>query len=154
MKNKKIVLVDMDGVLCDYDMKAALMPQWLKDKHYDCHGIPGFYRDLEPMPGALEAFDWLNEHFDVYICSSPSWRNPSSWIDKRLWVDNVLGEKARKKLILTHNKGLVRGDYLIDDNVWNGVEDFKGEHIHFGTEMNWKSVVEYLSNKENISKVQ
>ena len=59
MKNKKIVLVDMDGVLCDYDMKAALMPQWLKDKHYDCHGIPGFYRDLEPMPGALKAFDWL-----------------------------------------------------------------------------------------------
>ena len=85
-----------------------------------------FYRDLEPMPGALDAFNWLNEHFDVYICSSPSWRNPSSWIDKRLWVDNVLGEKARKKLILTHNKGLVRGDYLIDDNVWNGVEDFKG----------------------------
>lgn len=56
MKNKKIVLVDMDGVLCDYDMKAALMPQWLKDKHYDCHGIPGF------LPG-FRTYAWSTRCF-------------------------------------------------------------------------------------------
>ena len=38
------------------------------------------------------------------------------------------------------------GDYLIDDRTVNCAAQFKGEHIHFGTEKfpNWKSVLEYL----------
>ena len=139
----------MDGVLCDFDSKAEDTPQYLIDNHYTAHRIPGFYRDLEPMPGALEAWKKLNEVFEVYICSSPSWSNPSSWIDKRLWVETYLGPDAKKKLILTHNKGLVKGDYLVDDNTWNGVEDFTGEHIHFGQEKfpTWDEVMEYLMNQ-------
>ena len=146
---KKRIFIDMDGVLCDYDKKAASTPQYLKDRYNDCHGIPGFYRDLEPLPGALDAWHYLFDNYDVYIASSPSWSNPSSWIDKRLWVANHLGPKSKKRLILTHNKGLLDGDILIDDNIWNGVEDFKGTHIHFGQEgaENWETVLELISNK-------
>ena len=87
----------MDGVLCNYDKKAAETPQYKKDRYNECHSIPGFYRDLEPMPGAIEAWNWLSENFDVYIASSPSWSNPSSWIDKRLWVANHLGPTSKKR---------------------------------------------------------
>ena len=38
------------------------------------------------------------------------------------------------------------GDYLIDDQIANGVDKFKGEPIHFGQERfpDWKSVCAYL----------
>ena len=104
-----IVYIDMDGVLADFDSKAILTPKYLKQKHGDnLHRVPGFYRDLKPLPGAVDAF---------------------------------------KKLILTNNKGLLKGDILIDDNVWNGVEDFEGQHLHFGTDpnfMNWEDTLKYL----------
>lgn len=146
--DKKRIFIDMDGVLCNYDKKAAETPTYKKDRYGECHGIPGFYRDLEPMPGAIEAWNWLYENFDVYIASSPSWSNPSSWIDKRLWVANHLGPTAKKRLILTHNKGLLEGNILIDDNTWNGVEDFKGTHIHFGQgdTKDWESVLKFIQS--------
>jgi 5'(3')-deoxyribonucleotidase len=63
-----------------------------------------------------------------------------------MWVETHLGKSANKKLILCHNKGLVKGDFLIDDRIANGVADFEGEHIHFGTEQfsGWEDVLDYL----------
>ena len=155
MENKKILYIDMDGVLCDFDSKAAMTPKHVKDKYGDnLHRVPGFYRDLQPLPGAIKAYKELCKHYDVYIASTPSWSNPSCWIDKRLWVQQYLGQDAYKKLILTSNKGLLKGTcdkgfsyYLIDDNVWNGVEDFEGIHLHFGTDpqfMNWDDTLKFL----------
>jgi len=155
MINKKILYIDMDGVLCDFDSKAALTPKHVKDKYGDnLHRVPGFYRDLKPLPGAIDAYKKLCQHYDVYIASTPSWSNPSCWIDKRLWVQEYLGSDAYKKLILTSNKGLLKGCdddgfayTLIDDNTWNGVLDFTGNHIHFGTDvnaMNWDDVLKLL----------
>ncbi len=146
----------MDGVLCDFDSKAAMTPKHVKDKYGDnLHRVPGFYRDLKPMPGAIKAYKELCKHYDVYIASTPSWSNPSCWIDKRLWVQQYLGQDAYKKLILTSNKGLLKGCdddgfayTLIDDNTWNGVLDFTGNHIHFGTDvnaMNWDDVLKLLT---------
>lgn len=31
-----------------------------------------------------------------------------------------------KSLILAHNKGLLKGDYLVDDRIQNGVDTFEG----------------------------
>ena len=47
---------------------------------------------------------------------------------------------------MSHNKNLNIGDYLIDDRTANGAGQFKGEHIHFGTEQfpDWDSVLKYL----------
>ncbi len=57
-----------------------------------------------------------------------------------------LGKEAYKRLILTHNKNLNNGDYLIDDRLKNGADKFKGEHIHFGKDefLGWEEVVEYF----------
>jgi 5'(3')-deoxyribonucleotidase len=150
---KKLVYIDMDGVLADFDSKKESLPTHLIEKYNSADKIPGFYRDLKPMPGAIEAFKKLSEIYNVYIASTASWNNPSSWIDKRLWVQEYLGELGFKKLILTHNKGLLKAENeageatLIDDNTWNGVEDFEGNHLHFGTDpniMNWDDVLKYL----------
>jgi len=48
---------------------------------------------------------------------------------------------------LATNKGLLKGDYLIDDYVaGRGQENFEGELIHFGSEQypDWSSVTKYL----------
>ena len=83
---------------------------------------------------------------DVYILSTAPWENPSAWMHKRLWVDKYLGDGAWKRLILSHNKHLNMGDYLVDDRTKNGAGDFTGELIQFGTDKfpDWDSVVQYL----------
>ena len=52
-----------------------------------------------------------------------------------------------KRLIMCRiTKKTDRGANLIDDRTKNGAEQFKGEHIHFGTELflHWSSVLVYL----------
>lgn len=68
---------------------------------------------------------------------------------KRLWVEKHLPE-FEKRLTLTHRKHRHISDFLIDDRLKNGSEKFTGELILFGSDKfpNWKSVVEYLTEKE------
>lgn len=108
--------------------------------------IPGFYRDLLPIEGAIDAFKELSKHYNNFILSTASWDNPSCFTDKRLWVEEHLGDYAYKRLILTHHKEQHSGRALIDDRTKNGAGEFKGEHIHFATEKfpNWESVLKYL----------
>lgn len=61
---------------------------------------------------------------------------------KRLWIEKHFGEIFYKKVIITHRKDLLIGDYLIDDRIANGAGNFKGAHLHFG----WN----YINNKDNI----
>ena len=142
---KPIVYIDMDGVLCDFDKRfKELEAQGFKGSSVFKH--PDAYKDLEPIEGAIEAWHKLQDKYETYILSTPAWSNPDSWSEKRKWVEQHLGKSAHKKLILSHNKGLVIGDYLIDDRIANGVGDFKGEHIHFGTHNypDWESVLQTL----------
>jgi 5'(3')-deoxyribonucleotidase len=80
---------------------------------------------MGPVQGAIEAFNDLADSFDVHILSTSPWKNPSAWSDKLEWVKRHLGEKAYKRLILTHHKELNRGDYLIDDREKNGAKEFR-----------------------------
>lgn len=129
----------MDGVLADYDGAA-------KGKTKEEKREKGFFEHLEPIGNAIASFFKLCEHFDVYILSTAPWSNIHAPSEKRIWVERHLGEKAFKRLILSHNKSLVKGDYLIDDRIANGVDGFEGEHIHFGSERfpDWASVLTYL----------
>ena len=105
------------------------------------------------MKDAVTSFDILAEYYDVYILSTAPWNNPSAWSDKLVWVKKYLGDKAYKRLILSHHKNLNIGDYLIDDRIVNGASSFKGELIVFGSEKfpNWKSVLRYILYKKNLS---
>ena len=102
---------------------------------------------MEPIKDAIESYNLLAEKFDTYILSTSPWNNPSAAQDKVFWVQKYLGDVAHKRLILSHNKHLNVGDYLIDDSYdKNGVDKFTGEHIHFATDKfpDGKSVVAYL----------
>lgn len=144
---KPIVLIDMDGVICDFDKRAAELES-IGIRGTKLFRHPDAYKDLEPIEGAIEAWHALQEKYETYILSTPPWSNPEAWAEKRRWIEERLGKSAHKKLILCHHKGLVRGDYLIDDRIANGVADFGGEHIHFGTTfVGWKEVLTYLGIK-------
>jgi 5'(3')-deoxyribonucleotidase len=147
--DKQVIYVDMDGVLCDFDKRhEELMSKGINQFQAFNHAFA--FKDLDPMPGAIEAWQSLQEKYDTYILSTAMWSNTYAWTDKRIWVQKYLGKSANKKLILSHNKGLLRGDFLIDDRIANGVADFEGEHIHFGTEKfpTWKQVLDYLLTTE------
>ena len=118
---------------------------WGKKEH-NLDEVPGIFALMDPVRGALEAYDELCGHFDTYILSTSPWENPSAWSDKLLWVKRHLGKAAYKRLILSHHKNLNRGHFLVDDRTKNGASEFEGEHIHFGTARypDWPSVVAYL----------
>ena len=147
---KPIVLIDMDGVICDFDKRAKeLELQGVKGHSLFKH--PSAYKDLEPIEGAIDAWHALQDKYETYILSTPPWSNPDAWAEKRMWVQQYLGDSAKKKLILCHNKGLVIGDYLIDDNGQNGQPEFEGEWIQFGTKPfeNWQDVINYLLKSDS-----
>jgi len=50
-----------------------------------------------------------------------------------------------EKTIMSGDKSLLKGDYLIDDMDGNGQSNFEGEWLHFGSKNypDWESVVNY-----------
>jgi len=144
---QKILYVDMDGVLVDFNSGIELLSPSDKIKfkgNYD--KCPGIFSLMLPMEGAIEAFKKLSIKYDTYILSTSPWDNPTAGSDKLLWVKKYLGKVAYKRLILSHHKNLNAGDYLIDDRTANGAGMFKGEHIHFKTDRfkNWDDILNYL----------
>lgn len=131
-----LVLVDVDGVLCDiesaliehvrreYPQAERKFPgQWLVEQQFP--DVPaeyigswfdraGTFRSLAPLPGAKRGVAMLREAgHDVWLCSTPV-ANEYCASEKQQWV-NEHYPLLRKRLILTSDKTLVRGNVLIDD---------------------------------------
>ena len=143
----KTLYVDMDNVIVDFRTGIEKISEEEKVKYegrYD--EVPRIFSLMDPMEGAIEAFNKLSSKYDTYILSTSPWNNPSAWQDKIIWVQKFLEKPAYKRLILSHHKNLNRGDYIIDDRVKNVVDEFEGEHIHFGSEKfpNWDTILKYL----------
>jgi len=101
---KKILYIDMDNVLVDFPSAFKYYDEeTLKKYQGRLDEIPRIFSKMEPIKGAIEAFNILSEHFDVYILSTAPWNNPTAWSDKLEWVKKYLGKKAYKRLILTFN---------------------------------------------------
>lgn len=144
---KKILYLDMDNVLVDFNSVIDKITQPTRDEYAGrLDEVPGIFSLMKPLPGAVEAHLELSTLFDTYILSTAPWENPSAWSDKLNWVNLHLGQPAHKRLILSHNKNLNAGDYLVDDRTKNGVAEFNGVHIHFGTQAypDWAGVLKYL----------
>jgi 5'-nucleotidase len=154
MVDKKIVYVDMDHTLCDFSTSYLKYKKDFPDIEYP-HSLPGFFSGLAPMPNAIEVFQWLAnlDNVDLYILTAPSVRNPSSYTEKRLWVEEHLGMESAYKLIISPNKGLNLGHYLIDDYIeGKGQENFQGELLQFGSSEypDWKSIQEHFKLELNV----
>lgn len=145
---KKILYVDMDNVLVDFQSGIEKLPEAVK-KEYEgrLDEVPGLFGMMEAVEGAVESFKQLSTLFDTYILSTAPWNNSSAWHDKHVWVKKYLGTAAEKRLILSHNKHLNKGDFLIDDRHKNGADKFEGELLRFGpgnTFPTWQEVTKYL----------
>lgn len=129
---KKILYVDMDNVLVDFQSGINKLDDEIVKQYEDrLDEVPGIFALMKPMDEAIESYKQLSEKYDAYVLSTSPWENPSAWKDKLEWIVDYLGDVAHKRLILTHHKNLNRGDYLIDDRLKNGVDQFEGELIHF-----------------------
>jgi 5'-nucleotidase len=151
--SKTIVYVDMDGVLSDYHSRYRLMKRNEPNIEFP-QSQYGFFRKLEPITNAIEAVKKLHDRLDIdlYILSTPSVKNPMSYTEKREWIEEHLGMDFARRLILSTNKGLNIGDFLIDDNInGNGQENFRGTLLHFGSEKfkDWNSVVSFFEDGIN-----
>ncbi len=150
---KKIVYVDMDNVLVDFrsalDILKIKNPKILEEYKDNEDEITSVFSKMEPMKGAIEAFNFLAANFDTYILSTAPWNNPSAWSDKLNWVKKYFGESAHKRLILTHHKNLNKGDFLIDDRDKNGAAEFEGELIKLGPDgfPDWDAVIAFMKSK-------
>ena len=133
----------MDGVLVDFD-------QLLRDLGVGVEALkrmPGAFRRMRPMPGAIEGVRALIAMgFEVWVASKPVTGAPHCYAEKVEWILNHLPE-LKRRIILTHDKGLLgdRGNFLIDDRPQKAnCYAFPGNLIVFGGACNWDYVVRTL----------
>jgi len=163
MKNKKIILVDMDGVLAD--LEGAFLTQYrakfpqhfflpvekrrqfyihneypeeLSEDIRSIYGAPGFFQHLPMIEGAKEGvLEMQDLGHEVFICTSIPNRYKNSVTEKYLWVAKNFGHEMTKKIIMTKDKTLVHGDILIDDKpLLKGVIVPSWEHILYDAPYN------------------
>ena len=160
MTKKKIVYIDMDGVIVDF---GKAIKDWFEkhphlEERYKTHPdhIQGLFRIAPPIKGAVEAIKKLHNSgkYELFIATSAPWGNPQSLTDKRFWLEDYFDNIFHKRLFTTHRKDLLMGDYLIDDRLKNGAGEFKGKLLRFGYDWennnspneypDWDSILDYL----------
>jgi 5'-nucleotidase len=146
MSNKFTLLVDMDGVICDwyggvlrkyqelYPRRPIVSPENLRtfgvEDHYPAahradlmaaSRMDGLYAGLDPLPGAIEALKDMEQNcsdfLEPFLCSAPDvdYSSLGCHSEKAGWVEKHLGPWWTRRLVLTKDKTLVRGNVLIDD---------------------------------------
>ena len=175
-----IILVDMDGVIAEFGGKAKEIflnkypdkenlllrerknlklkddfPE-IKEEIDEIVNSIGFAESLDLIDGSLEALnDLLGRGHEVRICTRPKSDYKNSVLEKYFWVEKHFGKEWTKRLILTKDKTLIKGDLLIDDNLEvKGVKEPEWEHVVFDQpynkhiegkrRINWKNYKDIL----------
>lgn len=146
--NNKIVYIDMDGVLCDF------MTPFNENRHnleYPQSEI-GFFKNLKPIEGAIYAVNKLKQYYNVYILTRPSIHNLHCYTEKAEWIKTYLGFDMLEKTIISPDKSLLIGDYLIDDTDNANQKEFCGKWLHFNSDSfkDWQSILDYLIYENNV----
>lgn len=147
LEDKIIVYVDMDGTMVDFSSAYKARRQ-----ENPLVGYPqseyGFFENLKPFPDMVETMKAMQAdiRYEVFILTAPSEKNPLCYTEKRNSIEKLLGFEWLERLIIAPYKGLMIGDYLIDDMTGKGQEDFLGHHVHYGRGeiKNWTDVREFF----------
>jgi 5'(3')-deoxyribonucleotidase len=133
------IAIDMDEVLADTLSKALrqynsdlglsitkqdLAGKKLRDVIPEVHRRqlegyphdPGFFRDIDVMPGAQEVVKQLATHFEVFVVSA-AMEYPSSFGAKFDWVQEHFPFIPARNIVFCGSKSIVTADFLIDDHV-------------------------------------
>jgi 5'-nucleotidase len=103
-----------------FDLTETYPPS-VKQDVYNATSMPGLYRNLEPLPGAIEALKDMEancqDFLEPFIVSAPNThcKDSGCWTEKAQWVREHLGPWWEDRLILTRDKTVFRGHFLIDD---------------------------------------
>jgi 5'(3')-deoxyribonucleotidase len=138
MSMKKRILVDMDAIVVDFfgplmkiyetetGEKVVLdqilswdMAQYVGqgDILLSIFKRPFYFRDLAPLPGAINALKRLSKKYDVVIASYAC--TPDAAKEKVQWCEEWLPFLDVKSVFLCSRKELIKADCLIDDGLHN-----------------------------------
>ncbi len=153
---KSILLVDMDGVLADFEQgflniwrgkypdrpyvpleerntfyMEEQYPKEFKSEINEIIASKGFFISLQAKKGGLEAIaEMKSMGNEVFICTAPFSDAKSCHQEKYDWVEKNLGCEWAKKIIFAKDKTLVYGNYLVDDKPEiSGIATPAWEHI-------------------------
>jgi len=98
-----------------WDMKV-LYPTLTENQIYEPLTFESFWNTVPVKEEAVLAIEELNNFFDIYFITATDYRNV-----------RYKGEMIKKffpfipinKLIISHNKSMIQGDIIIDDNINN-----------------------------------
>lgn len=95
----------MVNLLANFPCAFSNVRNDVVEKHTDNEdNTPGIFSLMQPLDGAIDAYEKLSQKYDAYILFTVPWYNPRAWSDKIMWVKKYLGKTAHKRLILSHNK--------------------------------------------------
>lgn len=128
---KKIIYFDIDDTIA-FLRKAHMRARKLNPSQKHPQSVPGFFRNLPTNPEAVRIIKkfMASNRFEVFFATAPSVKNPHSYTEKRLWVEDHFGTEGANRLIICPNKALLKGDILVDDKRdSHGQNLFEGELI-------------------------
>lgn len=177
------ILLDMDGVIADFEKgflriwqekhpEKLYIPLEERNSHFIVDQYPkeykdlinqimagaGFFLSLEPVDGSIQSINEIQAMgIEIFICTTPLSEYKNCVLEKYEWVEKHLGFEWTKKIILTKDKTLIKGDYLIDDQPQiTGVEVPSWEHIIYDLPknrlektksrlswQNWKNIIPF-----------
>lgn len=180
MKN---ILMDVDSVVAD------LMPEWLlrynleyKDilkpsniTAWDIHQLvkpecgkkiyqylwdENLYNNVKPIDGALSGIQWLRAcDYRVVFVTSGIQPAKIKWLYEHGFLTGTIWQ-SDKDVVVASDKSLIKGDYLVDDNMDN-CKKFHATSILFAQPWNyndsamtrvnsWADLIFYFSKKVNV----
>lgn len=159
-ESRKTILIDMDGVMADFDggaLKSLPEELWIpKNAFYitdvyppelsqtikETYSKPRFFEELEPMPSLLEGWQALLDNgYYPQVASAPLSSNKTAIEGKIKWLDRHLvphfGAGVVEDAIIDKAKYKYPGLALIDDRPSvprgpEGTDVAEWEHILFG----------------------
>jgi 5'(3')-deoxyribonucleotidase len=130
----KLVYIDLDDTIADF----IGSPRFVSGFDEAFMHEPRFFLDLKPVRGALVAVrQIIRMGYDVQILSQPVAQSAHSYSEKVQWIGMHFPELVGK-INLTQDKGLFKGEFLIDDNAEKWKDKFEkngGTFLHFNHKM-------------------
>lgn len=112
--NRKYGTKAVDKDIVDWDMtKAESLKHLTNAQVLDVLNLPGFYYNLEFIPGAVEAIEVLNKLHEVYFVSA-RWGKTAHPETLQWYKENFPFMKSNQ-LIFCDKKELIPADIIIDD---------------------------------------
>lgn len=158
-RQKKVIYLDMDDVIADFFNSAKDKTNTVDEGLMYTHD---FFFNLKPVSGAVSNVRRiLNLGFDVWILTQPLANWAPSYSEKVRWI-NIHFPELTNKIIMTQDKGLMVGHYLIDDNdvKWKAkFEKNGGKFVHFAYdrecpcpvdhEKKWAGIYQFFLNEDS-----